>query len=92
VTNDDVNSQYAHSYGAVFDGSEEMIKEYNITEEELEKGYIKVGELIDDTAIMPKYCPYCQGVEINEQQFVEFLIEKLGTSREALEKEFLKKQ
>lgn len=88
VTNDDVNSNYAHHYGIVFDGSEEMMKEYDITQEEIDKGYVSVDEILDDTSIAPKYCPYCQGEEINEGEFTAFLIKKLGVTREDLEEEF----
>jgi hypothetical protein len=90
LINNDVESRFAYEYGAKFDGSQEMIDEYNVTQEEIEKGYVKIGELIDDTAILPKYCPFCQGEEINEKEFIEFLIKKLATTREFLEKEFLR--
>jgi hypothetical protein len=89
VVNDDVGSNYAHDYGVVFDGSKEMMEKYDITQEDIDKGYYTEGEIIDDTSIAPKYCPYCEGTEINESQFTEFLIEKLGKSREELEHEFL---
>lgn len=90
LTNDDVNSNYAHSYGVVFDGSKEMIDEYDITQEEIEKGWVEVDEIIDDTSIAPKYCPYCQGEEINESEFTDFLIKRSGKSRTELETEFRK--
>lgn len=90
VVNDDVNSDYAYEYGVVFDGSKEMMDEYDITQDEIDKGYYKIDEIIDDTAIAPKYCPYCEGSEINEGKFMSFLIEKLGKSREELEEEYRK--
>lgn len=90
LTNDDINSKYASHYGVVFDGSQEMIDEYDITQDEIDKGYVEVDEVIDDTSIAPKYCPFCQGEEIIEAEFTSFLIKKLSQTREELEKEFLK--
>lgn len=89
MTNDDVNSQYANDYGVVFDGSKKMMEEYDISQEDIDKGYYEIGELIDDTSIDPKYCPYCEGEDIDENKFLEYLIKLSGKSREVLEQEFL---
>lgn len=88
VTNDDVDSSYASYYGVVYNGSEEQKLEYGIEDDWEEKGWITVGELIDDTSIAPKYCPYCQGEKFNEDKFAQWLYQKLGKSREELIEEY----
>jgi hypothetical protein len=90
VVNDDIQSSYASQYGVRFDGSKEMMDKYDITQDEIDEGSFEVGELIDDTSIDPKYCPYCQGDEINESQFLSFLIKRSGKSKEELEEEYRK--
>ena len=88
VTNDDVDSPYASCYGEVYDGSNEQKERLGIIEEEIEKGYFELGEVIDDTSIAPKYCPYCQGEKFNEDKFVQWLYQKLGKTRDELIKEY----
>jgi hypothetical protein len=43
----------------------------------------------EDGEIESKFCPYCQGTEIDEHSFINFLCEKLGESREELEEKYL---
>lgn len=92
VVNDDINSSYASSYGVVFDGSKEMRKEYDIKDEYIEKGWIEEGEVIDDTSIAPKYCPYCQGKAINKSSFIKFLVNHIGKPKETLEAMYLEEK
>lgn len=83
LVNDDIESSYAHEYGIKFDSNNaEMVKEL------LNEGYISVdedgnydieeGELIDDSSIQPKYCPFCQGNEIDNDEVLNFLLRKFG--------------
>ena len=42
----------------------------------------------DDGEIDSKHCPYCEGSEIKESEFISFLLKNLGKSREEMEEEF----
>lgn len=46
----------------------------------------------EDGEVESKYCPYCQGHEIDEDEFISFLVKKLGKSRDELENEFKRKR
>src|SRR6185312_6391114 len=61
VVNDDIGDDYAHSYCVIFDGTQAMKDKYGIDDEDIAKGYIKEGDVIDDAGIDPKYCRFCQG-------------------------------
>ena len=76
-------SRFAYHYGLRFDSNnEELVKEW------LEEGYVtkdeegnydmEEGELLQDSAIDPKYCPYCQGSEVNKDEVLNFLLRKFG--------------
>lgn len=92
VVNDDINSEYASRYRIKFDGSEEQKEEYGITDEEIEKGYFKIGEPLDDTGIDPKYCPFCNGESIHNDDLLSFLLNKYNLSMEEVRNEYLDKK
>jgi hypothetical protein len=69
VNDEKIDSSYAYEYGTRFDGTPEQIKELGL------EGYsYKIGDLIDDTGIDPKYCPYCSGEEVHGDEILGFLL------------------
>jgi len=89
VVNDDIDSEYASKYRVKFDGSEEQKDEYGITQEDIEKGYFKIGEPITDTGIDPKYCPFCNGEMIHNDDLLDYLLTKYNLSKDEVKKEYL---
>ncbi|MFI2856933.1 hypothetical protein ACH6EH_07305 [Paenibacillus sp. JSM ZJ436] len=87
VVNDDINSRYAYDYGVKFDGTAEQKSEYRIDDEN--KYDYEIGEIIDDTGIAPKYCPFCNGTEVNNDDLLEFLLKKYELDKEVVKKEYL---
>ena len=83
VVNDDINSRYAYDYGVKYDGTKEQIEEYGITYE------YELGEIIDDTGIAPKYCPFCNGTKVNDKDLLNFLISNYGFDRNKVKLDFL---
>jgi hypothetical protein len=79
LVNDDVNSNYAHEYGVRFHSE-------NLAELEVLYGDMKDSdtgefifdddELIDDTSICPKYCPYCSGDKVNQEEIFQYIVTK----------------
>lgn len=84
VVNDDVESEYANDYGVVYDGSDEQKAEY-----ELEDGWFEEGDIIDDTSIQPKYCPFCDGSEVDDSDLLEFALKQLGKTKDELIQTYL---
>jgi hypothetical protein len=89
VINDDIESEYAYQYGVRYDGSEEQKKEFGIEDDWEEKGWVTLGEVIDDTAIQPKYCPFCAGEKVAKEDVLEFLLKKCLLTYEDAKLEFL---
>ena len=52
-------------------------KEYSIRskEDSPEYGYA-IGEVIEDTDIDPKYCPFCNSEVVDKEDVLDFVIEK----------------
>jgi len=82
VVNDDINSEYAGRYCVKFDGSEEQKEEYRITEKDIEKGWVQIGKPIDNTGIDPKYCPFCNGDKIHNDDLLNYLLIKYNLSKD----------
>lgn len=89
VVNDDIESEYAYQYGERYDGSAEQKAEYDIGDDWEEKGWVTVGEVIDDSAIQPKYCPFCSGEEIAKEDVFDYLLKKLGINYKDAEREYI---
>lgn len=81
LVNDDVDSRFAYHYGIRFNpNDEELVKQL------LDEGYITIdedgnydieeGDLIDESAIAPKYCPFCQGNSIDNDAVLAYLLKK----------------
>lgn len=96
LVNDDVNDNFAYSYGYKFDSQNpELMKKYegegfSLYDEDGEP-YYKDGDIIDDSNIQEKYCPYCSGDVINESAFLAYIIKKFNINEE-LEKTLFKKK
>lgn len=84
VTNDDLNSDYAYEYGARYDGSAVQIEHYHIREDE----DFEIGDLIDDTAIAPHYCPFCQDELVGDDDLLNYLLRKVGLTKDAAVSEY----
>lgn len=90
LVNDDVHSDYASDYGVIYDGSIQQKEKYGIQDDWEEKGWVTIDEVIDDTSISPKYCPYCQGYQLDKEKFYNWLLNKLEKSEEDLINEYEK--
>lgn len=90
VVNDDVNSKYAHNYGVKFDNSPEQREEYGVVSKEEDKYGYEIGDVIDDTGIAPKYCPFCNGNKVSNDDLLKYLLKKYDINKEKLKREFLK--
>lgn len=85
VVNDDVNSDYSYEYGVKYDGSKEQHEEYGIDE-----SYdYEIGDIIDDTGIAPKYCPFCSGDDYTDTQLLNYLLKKYGLDKKKVVEEYL---
>ncbi|HBJ1650879.1 TPA: hypothetical protein LA460_000098 [Clostridium botulinum] len=87
VNDDDIHSSYSYDYGVKCDGTKEQAEEYGYTYEDYKK-YYKIGDILDGTGIDSKYCPFCNGDEINNDDLLEFIIDKYKLDKEVEIKEF----
>jgi hypothetical protein len=79
LVNDDIDSRFAYQYGVKFDSTDEkliaeLLKDGYITKDENGDYDIEEGELIDDSAIQPKYCPFCQGDSVDNDAVLAYLL------------------
>ncbi|MEG2489488.1 hypothetical protein [Anaerorhabdus sp.] len=84
VNKGDLDSKYAYDYGVKYDGTKEQIEEYGIDSNDY-----RIGEIIDDTGIDSKYCPFCNGLKVHNDDLLKFAIKKLNTSYYNLTREYL---
>lgn len=90
LENDDLDSNYAHDYNVKFDGSKEQKEEYGVeSKEESEYGYT-IGEIIDDSGIDSKYCPFCNNTKVSDDDLFRFLLKKYELDYEKVKAEYLK--
>jgi hypothetical protein len=87
VDNDDVKSRYAHEYGVRYNGTIEQIEEYGIDEGDYEE-----DDTIDATSIAPRYCPYCNGTEISDDDLLNYLLNKFNLEKDKLITEYLEER
>lgn len=90
VNANEIDSRYAFHYNVKYDGTREQKEEYGIEDASESKYGYNVGEIIDDVGIDSKYCPYCSGGSIDENELIEFAAKLLGLSRNKLEEKYLK--
>ena len=88
VVNDDVGDRYAHAYKIKYDGFDEQKAKYGIKEDWIEKGWVTIGEPMDDVGIDPKYCPFCGGGKVDDGDLLAFAIKKLNTTKDQLTDEY----
>jgi len=86
LVNDDLDEDYAHRYGIRF--SLDM-KDPDLYKENGEP-WFEEGEIIDDSGIDKKYCPFCEGGEIDKEALFQYLIGKLNIDIDKEWKEFNK--
>ncbi|MEH6861478.1 hypothetical protein [Bacillus velezensis] len=84
VENDYIGSSYAYDYGVRFDGSEEQIEEYEIDPEDYE-----IDDIIKDSGIDPKYCPFCLGKVVAKEDLFDYLLKKYGLTFDEVKAEYL---
>lgn len=88
-------SRYAHHYGLKFDSTDEaLVKEW------LAEGYVTVdkdgnydmkdGEVLQESAIADKYCPFCQGNIIDDGEILSYLLKKYNLTLESVWEEIKK--
>jgi hypothetical protein len=75
LINKDHKSEWAHQYGISFDSNKPELMKEIIGEVWADCGY-EEGEMIDDTAIDPKYCPFCSGEKVDNERVLDYLLEK----------------
>lgn len=83
VDNDGIKSQYAYHYGIRFDSTnEEALKQQLadgwVTKNEDGTYDMAEGELFSDTAIDPRYCPFCVGEDIDKEECLNHLLKVFG--------------
>ena len=82
LINNDIGSSYAYKYGTRFDGTPEQLEEYEIGEDDY-----CLEELIEDSGIDPKYCPYCSGKEVHDLDVLSFLLKRYELDLEEIREE-----
>lgn len=86
LVNDDLDKQWIHDYCIPYDGTKEMREEYGFNE-----GDYEIGEIIDDAGVLSKYCPYCNGLKVNDDMLLEFAMnELLNMNKEELKELYFK--
>lgn len=81
IVNDDIKSKYANDYGYRFDSDNvELMNRYKNEGFDLynDNGepYYEDDDIIDDSGIDSKYCPFCSGKIINKEQLFDFIVDK----------------
>lgn len=88
LINNDIDSRYAHNYGVKFDGSQEQKDLYGVeSKEESQYGY-EIGDILDDVGIDSRYCPFCNGKKVHDDDLLDYLLSKLNITKEDLIKEY----
>ena len=86
LVNDDLNSNYAYDYQVKFDGTKEQMKEYGFDES---YGY-KIGDSLDDAGIDSRYCPFCNGNEVSDNDLLYYALKIVGKTKDELREQFIK--
>ena len=84
---------YAYNYGIRYDGTEEQKKKWGLSDKYAYEIYAyEIGELIDDTGVDSKYCPFCSGEEVHDSELLELALQKLHLTKEHMKQEILTKR
>lgn len=84
LVNKDSNSVYTYDYEVKFDGTETMAKEYGFDIDDYE-----VGDVVDDVGIDKKYCPFCNGNRVHNDELLEFALSLLDKTKDELKNEYV---
>ena len=81
LINDDVKSKYAYRYGYVFDSSNPELMERYIKEgfelyNDSGDPFYEDGDIIDDSWINSKYCPFCSGTSVDRDRVLDYIVKK----------------
>ena len=81
LINKDFESRFAYHYGYKFDSTNEALLKQLEAEGFHIKNYdgtlsYKDGEIVEDSGIQSKYCPYCSGKAIDRESVLEYLLTK----------------
>jgi len=96
LVNKDINVLYAHKYGYKFNSNDpELMRKYENEGYTLYKpdgeSYYKDGDIIDDSGIDSKYCPFCSGEKIDNDALLKHIIKKYNIDIQNEWKEIKKK-
>ena len=77
----EIESRYAYQHGLYFNSEKpELMKEYEAMGYTLYKDngepYYENEDVIDDSGIAAKFCPYCTGKQVNREAVLEYLLKK----------------
>ena len=61
----DIDSKYAHDYDVKCDGTKEQADEHGF-----DVGDYEVGDVIDDSGIDSKHCPFCSGNKVHDEDLL----------------------
>jgi hypothetical protein len=87
---EEIVSPYAHHYNVKFNGSKEQREEFGVeSKEESEYGY-EIGEIIDDSGIDSKYCPFCNNSKVSDEDLFRYLLRKYELDYDQLKEEYIK--
>lgn len=83
IDKDGIDSRYANDYGVKCDGTKEQADEYGF-----DIGDYKVGDVIDDSGIDSKHCPFCSGNKVHDEDLLEYLLSRYGLSKDKVIQEY----
>lgn len=95
LVNKEHDSRYAYEHGLRYDSTKpELMKQYeesgfNLNDKD-GKCYYKDGDIIDDSGIQSKFCPFCTGKQVDRDAVLEYLLEKYNVKIEDVWKEMNK--
>lgn len=84
LVNKDIESDYANDYNVRCNGTPEQQEEYGFDE-----GDYKIDEIIDDSGIDSKYCPFCNGTKVNNDDLLDYIVKKYKIDIESIKHEFI---
>jgi len=79
LINDDIDSSYAGDYSVKYDGTKQQADEFGFDLDDY-----AIGETIYDSGIDSKYCPFCNGKEVHNDDLLGYLLNKLNLSKDKL--------
>lgn len=79
----DIDSRYTSHYGIRFDSTNEealkqQLEDKWVTKNEDGTYDMEEGELFGDTGVDPKYCPFCNGGDIDKEECLNYMLKLFG--------------